>query len=95
MHAEKSEPNILYKAVLRSRSRLEPPLLGWSRRRLFCWPEPRAGAAFFKAAPAASFWRAKKESLVVVTKHNLRAIYNGKCDPKKTCINNSLFKSSK
>ena len=25
-------------AVLRSRSRLEPPLLGWSRRRFFCWP---------------------------------------------------------
>ena len=56
-----------------------------------------AGAAFFKAAaaPAASFWQAKKESLVVVTKHDLRAIYNGKCDPKKTCINNSFFKSSK
>ena len=61
-------------------------------------PEPiflLAGAAFFKAAPAASFWQAKKESLVVVTKHDLRAIYNGKCDPKKTCINNSLFKNSK
>ena len=44
-----------------------------------------AGAAFFKAPPAlaASFWQAKKESLVVVTKHDLRAIYNGKCDPKK------------
>ena len=29
-------------AVLRSlrRSRLEPPLLGWSRSRFFCWPEP-------------------------------------------------------
>ena len=61
----------------------------------FFWLESRAGAAFFKAAPAASFWQAKKESLVVVTKHDLRAIYNGKCDPKKTCINNSLFKSSK
>ena len=30
-------------------------------------PEPRAGATFFKAAPAASFWQATKESLVVVT----------------------------
>ena len=60
--------------------------------RFFRLPEPRAGAAFFKAAPAAL---AKKESLVVVTKHELREIYNGICDPKKTCINNSLFKSSK
>ena len=40
-------------------------------------------------------WQAKKEGLAVVTKHDLRAIFNGKCDPKKTCINNSLFKSSK
>ena len=46
--------------------------------------EPRAGAAFFKAAPSASFWQAKKESLLV-TKHDLKAIYNSKCDPKKTC----------
>ena len=46
--------------VLRSRIRLEPPLLGWSRSQFFCWPEPRAGAAIFKAAPAASFWQAKK-----------------------------------
>ena len=74
-------------------SRLEPPLLGWNRSRFFCWPEPRAGAVFFKAAPAASFWQAKKERLFVVTKHDLRAMYNGKCDHKKTCINNSLFKS--
>ena len=44
-------------------------------------------SAFFKAAPAASFWQAKKESLVE-TKYDLRAICNGKCDPKKTCINN-------
>ena len=61
----------------------EPPLLGWRRSRLFCWPKPRA-----------SFWQAKKESLVVVTKHDVSAIYTGKCDPKKTCINNSLFISS-
>ena len=50
-------------------------------------PEPNfllAGAAFFKVAPASSFWQAKKESLVVVTKHDLRAIYNGKCNLKKT-----------
>ena len=68
----------------------EPPLSGWSRSRFVCWPEPP-----FKAALAASFWQAKKKSLVVVTKHDLKAIYNGKCYPKKTCINNSLFKSSK
>ena len=43
-----------------------------------------AGADFSKAAPAASFWQAKKESLIL--KH-LTAVYNGKCD--------SLFKSSK
>ena len=58
-------------------------------------PEPifyLAGAAFFKAVPAASFWQAKKESLVF-TKHNFKAVYNGKCDPKKTYINNSLFKN--
>ena len=41
---------------------------------IFCWPEPRAEATFFKAAPAASFCQAKKESLVVVTKHDFRAI---------------------
>ena len=29
-------------------------------------PEPRAVAAFFKAAPAASFWQAKKVSLVLL-----------------------------
>ena len=58
---------------------------------IFLW----AGVAFFKAAPAASFWQATKESLVVVTKHDLRAIYMGKCDPKKTCINNSPFRSLK
>ena len=58
-------------------------------------PESRAGAAFFKAAPppAASFWQAKKESLVVVTKHDLRAIYNGKCDLKKTFINFQLLRA--
>ena len=39
---------------------------------------------FFKAAPAqaASFCQAEKESLVFMTKHDLRAIYNGKCDKK-------------
>ena len=42
-----------------------------------------AGAAFFNPALAASFWQAKKESLVV-TKHDLRAIYNGKCNSNKT-----------
>ena len=47
-----------------------------------------AGAAFLKAAPDASFWQAKKESLVVVTKYDSKATCNGKCDPKKTCITN-------
>ena len=66
------------------RSRMEPPFLpgagaDWSRHleggagaHFFCWTEPRAGAAFFKAVPAASFWQAKKESLVAVTKHDLQ-----------------------
>ena len=60
-------------------------------------PEP-SGAATFRVEPEPIFgWSepAKKEILVIVTKHALRAIYNGNCDPKKTCINNSLFKSSK
>ena len=35
--------------------------------------------------------QAKKESLVVVEKHDLRTIYNGKSDPS---VNISLFKSS-
>ena len=58
-----------------------------------------AGAAFFKAVPApvpaASYWQAKKENLVVVTKHDLKAMYNGKCGPKTTCITSSLLMSSK
>ena len=64
-------------------------------------PEPR-GAATFRvelepiagAAPAASFWQAKKVSLVdfvIVKKHVSRAIYTGKCNPTKTCINNSFL----
>ena len=45
----------------------EPPLLGWRRSRFFSWPELRAGAAFFKAAPtpAASFWQAKKRKALL------------------------------
>ena len=46
-------------AVLRSRS---CHFLG-EPEPTFCWPEPRAEAAFVKADPAASFWQAKKESL--------------------------------
>ena len=57
---------------------LEPPLLGRlrSRSRFFCWSEPGAGAALFKAAPApaASFRQAKKESLVLVSNMTLRAV---------------------
>ena len=79
-------------AVLRSRSR---HFWGGAKADFFYWPEPRAGAAFFKAAPAASFWQAKRKALLSVKKQDLRAIYNGKCDQKKICINNSLLKSSK
>ena len=63
--------------LFRSVAEPEPPLEEWSRSRFFCWLGPRAGAAFFKAAPALteSFWQAKKESLVVVTKRDLKAIY--------------------
>ena len=75
---------VRYVPVLRSWSRLELPLLVWSWQwsQFFCWPEPRAGAAFFQVAPAASFLPSKKESLVVVTKRDIRAIFYGKCDPK-------------
>ena len=41
------------------------------------------------------FAKQKRKAFVVVTKHDLRAIYNGNSDPKKTCIHNSLFKSAK
>ena len=34
---------------------------------IFCWSEPGAGAALFKAAPAASSRQAKKKSLVLVS----------------------------
>ena len=30
-----------------------------------------------------------------MTKHDIKAIYNGKCDLKTTCITNSFIKSSK
>ena len=43
----------------------EPPLLGWSRSRFF-WLSG-AESRSRKAAPDASFWQAKKESLVLVT----------------------------
>ena len=36
-----------WEPVLRSRSRLVPPLIGRLRSRFFCWSEPGAGAAFF------------------------------------------------
>ena len=60
----------LFLAVLRSRSRF------------FCGSEPGAGAAFFKAAPAASFRQAKKKSLVLVSTMTLRAVEKGKYGPK-------------
>ena len=37
-----------------------------------------AGAAFFKAAPAASFRQAKNKSLVLVSNMSLRAVKKGK-----------------
>ena len=65
----------------------EPPFLGWSQSR-FLFVRSR------EPEPSASFWQAKKESLVLkFTKHDLTAVFNGKCDPKKNCINNSLFKN--
>ena len=80
-------------AVLRSRSCLEPPLLGCSRSRFFCSTEP----PFLRRLWLHLFSKQKRKSLLlwVVTKHYLKAVYHVKCDPKKTCINNSLFKSSK
>ena len=52
----------------------EPPLLGWLRSRFLFWSKPGAGAAFFKAAPAASFRQAKKKSLVLVSNMTLKAV---------------------
>ena len=65
-----------YQPVLRSRSRLEQPLLGrlLSQSRFFCWSEPGAGAPFFMAAPAASFRQAKNISLILVSNITLRAV---------------------
>ena len=70
----------------RSRSCLDTPLLRWSWNRFFCWPEPRA--TFF-------FIESKKGKPCVVTKHDLQAVYNCKCDPKNLIIDNPLFKNSK
>ena len=70
------------------RSVAEPELRGAVTFRV--GPEP-----IFMLAPDASFWQAKQESLVTCDKIWLEIIYNGKCDPKKTCINKSLFKNSK
>ena len=87
-------PEFWFRLVCNSVAEPEPPGAATLRVK----PEPTfllAGAAFFKAAPAASFWQAKKESRFVVTKHDLMAIYYGKCDLKKTCINNLLFMNSK
>ena len=62
---------LVYKFFLSKKSSVaEPEPPGAATFRV--GPEPRAGAAFFKAAPAASFWQAKKKCLVVVTKHDLK-----------------------
>ena len=52
------DENMNLKPVLRSRSRLEPPFLGWSRSRFLLL----AGAESLKKAtpaPGVSFWQAK------------------------------------
>ena len=85
--------NSAFQPVLRSR--LQPPLLGWSRSRFFVSRSREPEPPFLRRLWLHLFGKQKSKSLVVVTKHDFRAIYNGKCDPKKTCINNSLFKSSK
>ena len=59
--------------VLRSRSRLEPPLLGRLRRRSRYFLVG-AGAAFFKAAPVVYFRQAKKKSFVLVLNMTLKAV---------------------
>ena len=51
---------------------LEPP--GAATFRAAPEPEPGAGAAFFKAAPAASLRQAKKKSLVLVSNMTFRAV---------------------
>ena len=48
-------------------------------------PEPiflMAGAESWSGS-GCIFWQAEKESLVLVSKHDLRAIYTSKCDPKR------------
>ena len=51
-------------------------------------PEPiflMAGAES-RSGSGCIFWKAEKESLVLVSKHDLRAIYTGKCDPKRLAL---------
>ena len=68
-------------------------------------PEP-PGATTFRVEPEPIYYLAgagsgciflasKKGKPCVVTKQDPKAVYNGKCDPKKTCIKNSLIKKSK
>ena len=47
------------------------------------------------AGAGSIFLASKKGKPCVVTKNDLKAVYNSKCGPKKTCINNSLFKNTK
>ena len=74
----------IYFTYLTSVAEPEPKPPGATTFRVEPEPEP----LYFKAAPssAASVWQAKMESLVVVTKYDLRAIYNGKCDPKRLAL---------
>ena len=55
----------------------------------------RSRSRLCKAVPAASFWQAKQESLVLVSniKHDLRAVCKGKSDQKKNCINDQLLRA--
>ena len=57
------DENMNLKPVLRSRSRLEPPFLGWSRGRLFCWPEPEP--PFLRRLRLHLFGKQKRKALLL------------------------------
>ena len=52
-----------YSPVLLSRSRLEPPLLGWSWSRFFCWLEP--APPFLRRLRLHLFGKQKRKALVL------------------------------
>ena len=49
-------------------------------------PEPIFLMAGAESRSGCIFWQAEKESLVLVSKHDLRAIYTSKCDPKRLAL---------